>query len=691
MKTPGTLLTASLLITVLCTAGLLANPSTLSAAPLCPAPDAAIVEAIEASAQHFSTRTDGRVRLTGAVQLEQGNNRIRADRVIYAPDLERVQASGDVRYTNCKAKNPAWFLASDRVTLDRKRKTATAKNAWLVIGNTPLFYLPRYWLTLDDQRKSGFLSPDIGDSSNTGIELGAPYYFNLAPNHDAILEPRLLSKRGLQFLGNYRYLHRYNKGTFSGDWLNDTDYDGGTRNNDSKRYSYSLDHQTAVSDKLRMQLQLQKVSDADYIEDLSGSFDLLNENYLNSKLLADYVWRGWHLNFTAENFQRADTDTVRRNDLYERQPSVSLSKNLYSSGLNLDLSLRSEWTSFNRKYDSALDATLNPEGDRFDHEITLRWPHRRPGFHFTPSAGLRQTDYKLNERDDESRTLPWFSLRTGLAFEKMLHKGRYRSTLEPELFYLNVPYKSQGNLPVFDTSVAEFRFAQLFDNNRFNGPDRISEADQLTLALSTRLIHARSGKEAVRLSVGHTRYFRDRNVSLPDEDTSESRDDYSDLATEFALNLNEKVKFTASMVWDTEEGLLDRHSTRLSFNAGNNKIINLSNHYLRGDDGFSQSEIGLHLPFGPRWNWFGGLHYDVRADKDLGFMSGLRYNSCCWSLQLVGQRRLQNIDGDDQSIENGSLDYNTSIGIEFNLQGLTSVGVNNNSRLLEKWIQGYRQ
>ena len=176
----------------------------------------------------------------------------------------------------------------------------------------------------------------------------------LAPNHDATLEPRLLSKRGLQFLGNYRYLHRYNKGTLNGDWLNDTDYDGGTRNNDSKRYSYSLDHQTTVSDKLRMQLQLQKVSDADYIEDLSGSFDLLNENYLNSKLLADYVWRGWHLSFTAENFQRADTDTVRRNDLYERQPSVSLSKNLYSSDLNLDLGLRSEWTSFNRKYDSAL-------------------------------------------------------------------------------------------------------------------------------------------------------------------------------------------------------------------------------------------------------------------------------------------------------------------------------------------------
>ena len=658
----------------------------LLAAPLCPTDELASSDAIRASAQHFSAHADKRAQLSGAVQLEQGDNRIRAERIVYDPNIERLQASGNVRYTNCGNKNPAWFLSAKRFILDRRRGIGTAKDAWLVVGETPLFYLPRYRILFNEERKSGFLSPSLGDSSETGIEFGLPYYLNLAPNHDATIEPRLLSKRGVQLNGKYRYLGRHHQGTLRGDWLNDNDYDN--RNNDDERYSYALDHQTSAGDNLRIRVQVQRVSDTDYVEDLSGSFDLIAENYLSSSILADYVWRGWHLNVAGENFQRIDGDAARENDLYERQPSVSLSKNLYLPRLNLDLQWYGEWANFNRKY-TDLNGDDPAEGDRFDQTLTLRWPYRRPGFHFTPGVGMRHTRYDLDERSDESRTLPWFSLRTGLTFEKSLHQKRYRSTIEPELFYLHVPYRDQDDLPVFDTGVSEFRFSQLFEENRFNGTDRIGEADQLTVALSSRLIHSRSGKQALRFSVGHTSYFRNRNVSLPDENTDRRGYDYSDLAAEFALNLNEKIKFNSSLIWDTETEQPQRHALRLSLNAGNNKVINLSNHYRRGDQGFSQSELSLHLPLGPRWNWFGGWRRDLRSSKNIGVMAGLRYNSCCWSLQLSGQRLLQDVNGNDQSIANGDLDYNTTIGVEFNLRGLTSFGTGTDTRLLEKWISNY--
>ena len=664
--------------------------TNLPAKEICPLKNTSVADAIEASAKRYSTNSDGHMRLLGTVQVEKNTKRIRAERIDYNSKTQRLKASGDVRYTNCNIKNPTWFLSADQFILDPNRGIGTAKNAWIVIGNTPLIYLPRYRIPLENKRSSGFLTPDISNNSQSGTEISFPYYFNLAPNLDATIEPRILSKRGIQFAGKYRYLSRFHRGTIKGDWLNDSDYE----KNDN-RYSYSLDHLMKISDKLRTQIQVQRVSDENYIEDLSGSFDLTGENYLNSKMITDYVWRGWHLNFVTESFQRADNDAERESNLYERKPSVSLSKNLYSPYFNLNVDLRSEWVNFSRKYptsnaDPNTENTYNnTEGKRFDNEIVLSQPYRRPGFHFTPSLAMRYTDYNLDNLPNKSRTLPWFSLRTGLIFEKGIYQNRYRNTIEPELFYLNVPRRNQNDFPVFDTRLSEFRFSQLFEKNRYNGADRIGDADQLTLALSSRFLHLDSGKEALRFSVGHTSYFRDRKVSLADEDTKTSRYSYSDLASEFLINLNEKIKFTSSLIWNTEEEQPDRYSTRLILNASDRKLINLSHHYQRGEQGFNQSEISFGMPVGTSWNWFGGWRYDLRAHENISLMAGLRYETCCWELSLTGQRWLQDVNGVDKSIANGSLDYNTTIGIGFKLRGLGSVGINNENYLPKEWTSGY--
>src|SRR5690625_1863114 len=45
------------------------------------------------------------------------------------------------------------------------------------------------------------------------------YYFNLAPNYAATLTPRVLSKRGLQWQGEFRYLQPKYSGIWSGQYL----------------------------------------------------------------------------------------------------------------------------------------------------------------------------------------------------------------------------------------------------------------------------------------------------------------------------------------------------------------------------------------------------------------------------------------------------------------------------------------
>ena len=651
---------------------------------LCPRQNAPETNAIQASAKHFSGTAGGQARLSGAVQVEQGDNRIRAERIDYDTKTGRLKASGDVRYTNCRDNDPFWFLAAEQLTFNEQRGSGTAKDAWLVINDRPLIYLPRYRLLPDRGRKSGFLSPDVATSSNNGAELGLPYYFNLAPNRDAVLEPRILSKRGLQFAGRYRYLHRFHKGTLEGSRLDD--HDGRNRS----RYSYSINHLSKGGDRFRAQLQLRRVSDENYIEDLGESFDLTSRNYLASRMLADYVWRGWHLNLTTESLQRIDDSVQPESDLYEKKPGVTLARNWHSPAFGIDLELRSEWAKFDAKSAPGNDA-LYSDGQRFDNEIVLRKAYRRPGFHFTPSIAMRYTDYKEDNAADRSRTLPWFSLDTGLVFEKHIRRKKYRHTLEPRLFYLNVPYREQDDLPVFDTGVSEFRLSRLFEENRYNGADRIGDADQLTLALISRVTHSQSGQEAMRFGIGHTSYFKNRNVRLPGENDATSRYDYSDLASEFSLNLNEKVKFTSALIWDTEEEQPRRYSVGLALNAADDKIINLSHRYRRTDEGFSQGQVGFIVPVGVNWNWFGGWRYDLRAGKNIGAMAGLFYKTCCWSFGVAGERLLQNVEGDDLSIANGSLDYNTRLSVQFSLRGLGGGGTGGKYRFLENWIESYHE
>ncbi|MFX6724659.1 LPS assembly protein LptD, partial [Acinetobacter baumannii] len=85
-------------------------------------------------------------------------------------------------------------------------------------------------------------------------------------------------------------------------------------------------------------------------------------------------------------------------------------------------------------------------------------------------------------------------------------------TLEPRLFYVRTPYRDQSQYPVFDSGLADFNFAQIFTENRFVGLDRISDANQLTAAVTSRLIEE-NGLERLRAAIGQRYYFADPKVA----------------------------------------------------------------------------------------------------------------------------------------------------------------------------------
>ena len=122
-----------------------------------------------------------------------------------------------------------------------------------------------------------------------------------------------------------------------------------------------------------------------------------------------------------------------------------------------------------------------------------------------------------------ARATPIFSLDAGAYFDRdTTVKGKdYLQTIEPRLFYLNVPYTSQDDMPLFDTQPLTFSWGQLFRDNRYSGADRQADANQLTLALSTRMIRQSDGRERFSASLGQIRYFDESRVRIPGEPITE--------------------------------------------------------------------------------------------------------------------------------------------------------------------------
>ena len=666
--------------------------------PAMPQPTATNTGQLRISAERAKVNPNQISILQGQVQLEQDQKRIRADRMAIDANSRRLKAEGNVRYTNCATPTPLWFISADELTLNQNGKSGTIKDAWLHLGAIPLLYIPRYRIKLtEDKRKSGLLSPRLTYNSESGVKIGTPLYFNIAPNRDATITPTFHSRRGAGIDMKSRYLYQYDEGSFGFSWIDDTEYN-------DERYLYFWDHRTHVKDLFRMDIKIQRISDADYVRDLGDNVDLLNESYLRSYLESDLFWRGWNFSFQTELLQRADNDAnwLEEPYQYQKRPELKVSRLFADGPLGMNFEFQSQATQFVHKYryiqESDGSREYIPLGNRFHNSLRMEWSYRRPWFFIVPAATINHTHYKIYRQSDLNRTQPVFSVHSGLIFERETQPDSiFRHTIEPTLFYLNVPRREQDDIPLFDTTANEFNFQNLFSENRFNGVDRIGDTDQLTLALNSRLFHRNSGKEALRASIGRIYYLRDRQVHINTDADRGLRQ--SPLIGELRLDLNNKVKFLSSWVWDSKQDQTLKFTSQLSIKGSRNRVVNL---YYRSqtdafdeqlsfesDQSFEQGGINFSIPFGNRWAMLAGWSYDFDADENLSTFAGVEYRSCCWTFSVGMQRRLIDIDNDSGRIADGNLDYENFFGFEFNLEGLGGIG-DNLQRTFGSEIFGYR-
>ncbi len=227
-----------------------------------------------------------------------------------------------------------------------------------------------------------------------------------------------------------------------------------------------------------------------------------------------------------------------------------------------------------------------------------------------------------------------------MTFERPSHWfGReYTQTLEPRLFYLNIPYRKQEDIPIFDTALADFNFAQIFADNQFSGWDRINNANQLTAAVTSRLIDPASGAEVMRAMLGQRVYFSDDKVALQ-PGSATRKWNKSDVLAAFTGQVLPHVYADTTLQYNTGSQEFQRYSFGARYLPAAGKVLNATYSYNRdAANPIDQVDVSGQWPVAGRWQAVGRYNYSFLQNQAIEIIGGIEYDAGCWALRAVGQR-----------------------------------------------------
>jgi LPS-assembly protein len=604
----------------------------------------------------------GRIRFEGAeFSLGDSNARGAADELEINREGQLIL--GGVEYTTCPPGSEDWLLQGKSIVLDTRKGTGTAKNMRLRFKGLSILYLPYISFPISDARKSGLLTPEIGSTGRSGNQIRVPVYWNIAPNYDATITPRLLTSRGLQLETQFRYLTEQNEGSLTADYLADDDILG------ESRHQVRFNHRTLFDNGWRNRINYRGVSDSQYFEDLGGSLSVSSITHLDRHVRFDYYSDRLRVFAQVQDHQTIDDAILPEEEPYRRLPQLRINAGLPAGFLKF--AIDSEVVNFDRD--------VGVTGWRFNAAPSVAIPIERPGWFFTPAVAYDYTRYDLDnalpgEAVDPSRSVPVSSVDTGLVLERAMANTGHIQTLEPRLLYVNIPYRDQDGLPVFDTIRPDINLVQLYRKNRFLGVDRIGDTEQISVGVTSRVLDVTTGRELMTATIGQTRYFDDRRVALPGMPVATL--ERSDYIAEVRFLLFRNVNFDFGHQWGATDSGTTKSEARLQYRPARNKILNLAYRYRR--DSLEQGDLSWSWPVAKRWNFVGRYNFSFRDQEALEQFFGLEYESCCWGLRLVSRRHISTRDGTRDS----------SFGLQLVLKGMTSVGTATD-KLLERGILGY--
>jgi len=583
--------------------------------------------------------------------------------------------------TSCNLLDPDWLISADEIELNHDDEYGSADDVVIRFKGVPFMYTPYIEFPTSDKRRSGLLFPEFGTSSSRGVELAVPWYWNIAPNHDAVIRPSYMEKRGAELGGKYRYLTESSKGELKGAYLPNDDI------TQEDRYQVRYQQRSKIMSNLLFDVDLQDISDADYFNDFANNLGSTSQTHLNRNATLNYNLNNWQLKAMVQDIKTIDDTTPKSSRPYQRLPQLTFNGDTEIANSSIFFTLDSEYVDFTHEDDTKITGT------RATVRPGLRLSLGGAAWYIDPALKFSHTQYNVGTEGNASqpgtsqqvkdRNLPMSSVDAGLFFERYLDNG-YQQTLEPRLYYLNVPFEDQNDTPLFDTSIPTFSVAQLFRDNRFIGGDRISDANQLTFALTSRILNTNTGSQFLRASIGQIFYFADRKVSLDGTiDTAKQSDIMAELDTNWG-----RWKSSIDLQWDTTYNELSQENYFLHYKSDAKHLFNIGyrKRQKNGIIDIEQTDTSLVYAFNREYSSFARWNYSLKDNKDIDIIGGIAYNSCCWSIQLLAQRRLKNTTV--STIVNDDA-YDNSILVQFVFKGLGSLSGSKARTTLEQSIYGY--
>lgn len=596
--------------------------------------------------------------------LKESNGRGTAD-IAHIQDQQHYSLD-NATYTTCRADDQDWQVKMDSLDIDRVQQVGIARNAWVDFLNVPILYSPFMDFPLGNQRKSGFLSPIFGGTTNSGSEFSLPYYWNIAPNMDATFTPRILAKRGIQLNNEFRYMGSSYTGEVHADILPNDAMTG------TNRTRFGLLHNESFGGGFTGSINYNRVSDNAYYLDLADSVNVTSQVNLLQDAELNYNGGWWNGTARMQQFQTLQNPLAPVAIPYAMLPQLTMNGQRDFGDANFTFA--GEYVDFT--HPTAVNAQRLVIAPSVSYPLVSA-----PGYYVTPKFTLNSTQYVMGINNatavpDTTRILPMFSMDSGMSFERdMTLQGEdYVNTLEPRAYYVYVPYRNQDQLPVFDTAQVPLTFAQMFTENRFIGNDRIGDANQITLALTSRFLGQDDGIERLKFTVAEIFSFSTPRVNLVAPTASNNK---SDILLGASGRINAVWSFDSELQYSPALSAIQHYNIMASYRPESGKVFNLGYRFVANTVGalipgianptgsaivngvvyptiyglpyttigglnyalaapaLRQINISGQWPLSRHWHAVGQWNYSFMDKMLINGVAGLEYEQSCWTLRIV--------------------------------------------------------
>lgn len=535
------------------------------------------------------------------------------------------------------SRPPLWQIKAVRVIHDKSTRDIEYRDATLEMFGIPVAYMPFFFHPDPTvKRRSGFLAPSYGNSSDLGLILKVPYYWNIAPDKDATLTPIYTSNEGPVFAGEYR--QRLVNGEFqlAGSFTR-TDETGSsgkkTRGHIRGKGRFDIDN------VWRAGFEIDRSSDDTYLR----RYGFGSEPTLTSLGFVEGLRGRNYAKLSALSFQGLrETDDPGKTPLILPFAEYNYvgSPGIRGGRFSIDASLLS------------LTRDEGTDSQRLSLRTGWHLPHTMPSGEIYDLSVSLQTDVYSVDEVANAGDIPGtsFSGVTGRFFPQFMFTWRYpfirqeprfTQLIEPVAAIVLAPNgNNPAKIPNEDSRDVEFDDTNLFSPNRFTGVDRVEGGQRLIYGLKWGLYGARGG--ATTAFLGQSFRFR------TDSDFAEGsglESNLSDLVGRLRISPGPYLDFLYRFRLDPDDFRAAR--SEVSMAAGPPKL-RLGLDYLFVGEEAGTGEFGdreeisgtLNVGLGRYWSASANIRQDLTEEGGIlssGF--GVTYQDECFIIKTSFNRK----------------------------------------------------